>query len=298
MQLKLGTILFILLFLLLVQFTRAQFYFYNNQHLEEDWVWETGFTTGLANCLTDVGGKKGIGKKFIKDINWNQSRMVVGLFVAANWQSVITARIDINFLQLSGNDAVLKNTPGIAQGRYQRNLSFKTNVTELIGLLELHPLFINTNAQAPAFSPYITAGAGIFFYQPQANINNVWYSLRELHTEGQGFKEYSGRDEYKKFSYAFPVGMGLKYDAGYWLSFRLEILHRFTSTDYLDDVSTNYIDPLIFEKYLSQTLLPVAIQLANPSGSAVNSQRGNPRNKDGYFTGALKIAIVVNRKNK
>lgn len=296
MQLKLECILLSLFFVLLVPATRAQFYFYNDKYLEEECVWEAGITAGMSNCLTDLGGNKGIGKKFIKDVNWNQGRVTAGLFVAANWQSVITARVDFNFLQLSGSDAVLKNKTGIAQGRYQRNLAFKTNVTELTGLVELHPLFIKTNSKAPAFSPYITAGVGLFFYNPQASINNVWYSLRDLHTEGQGFKEYSGRDAYKKFSYAIPVGLGIKYDAGHLLSVRFEILHRFTSTDYLDDVSTRYIDPAFFDKYLNTSLATIARQLANPSGSAIDGQRGNPANKDGYFSAVIKTALIINRK--
>jgi hypothetical protein len=296
MQLKLESILLSIVFVLLVPATRAQFYFYNNKYLEEEWVWEAGITAGLSNCLTDVGGNKGAGKKFIKDINWNQSRITGGFFVAANWQAVITARADFNFLQLSGSDAVLKNKSGIEQGRYQRNLFFKTTVTEIAGLAELHPLFISKRSQAPACSPYIIAGVGLFFYTPQASINNVWYNLRNLHTEGQGFKEYNSRNAYKKFSYAFPVGVGLKYDAGHLLDFRIEIVHRFTSTDYLDDVSTRYIDPAFFDKYLNASLAPIARQLANPSGSAINSQRGNPANKDGYFSAVIKMALVLNRK--
>ena len=47
----------------------SQYYFTANQQPEPELLWEAGVSTGAMNCLTDLGGNSGTGKKFIKDIN-------------------------------------------------------------------------------------------------------------------------------------------------------------------------------------------------------------------------------------
>src|SRR6185369_17217569 len=61
---------------------RAQYYFYDANHLEPEWRWETGMNLGWMNCLTDLGGGPGNGKKFIKDINWKNGKLCGGVFVS------------------------------------------------------------------------------------------------------------------------------------------------------------------------------------------------------------------------
>ena len=39
----------------------------------------------------------------------------------------------------------------------------------------------------------------------------------------------------------FPIGIGIKYSINQSLNLSFEIAHRFTTTDYIDDVSTTYI---------------------------------------------------------
>lgn len=41
---------------------KAQYYFYNDKYYENEVVVELGLSGGLMNSLTDLGGKKGIGK--------------------------------------------------------------------------------------------------------------------------------------------------------------------------------------------------------------------------------------------
>ncbi len=43
----------------------AQYYFYDDQYYDNPWFFEVGGSLGAMNCLTDIVGKKGIGKKFI-----------------------------------------------------------------------------------------------------------------------------------------------------------------------------------------------------------------------------------------
>jgi hypothetical protein len=41
-------------------------------------------------------------------------------------------------------------------------------------------------------------------------------------------------------AFSFPIGMGVKYNLTKNINLILEVAHRFTTTDYLDDVSTTF----------------------------------------------------------
>ena len=281
---------------------QSQFYFSSNGKTEPELLWEIGGAAGVMNCLTDIGGNSGAGKKFIKDINWNQTQLCGSLFISAAWQSLYAIRLQVTLGQITGSDEVLKTSNNVARNRYLRNLNFRTNIIELAVMSEWHLLtIINKNREPPLLSPYLAAGIGFFNYNPQARLNNIWIDLRPLHTEGQGFKEY-GRAAYTSVSWCIPAGVGIKYDPSGLINLRLELLYRFTGTDYIDDVSNRYIDPSLFKKYLSPTESSLAAKLADRSAELTggisnnsNAIRGNPSNKDAFFSGMLTISIALGR---
>ena len=281
----------------------CQFYFSSNNRTEPELLWELGAAAGAMNCLTDIGGNKGKGSKFIKDINWNQTQLACDAFVSATWHYLFSVRLQAAMGHASGNDQVLNNSTGAARNRYLRNLQFTTSIAEATVSTELYPLIIlDKNRSIPLLSPYLIAGVGCFHYNPKAWLKNEWIDLRPLHTEGEGFREYPGRHTYSSFSWCAPVGAGIKYDAAGFIDLRLEILYRFTGTDYLDDVSTRYIDPSLFSKYLSPAQSQLAVTLADRSGeittgamNANNAVRGNPTNRDAYFSFMISISIVLGR---
>ena len=47
-------------------------------------------------------------------------------------------------------------------------------------------------------------------------------------------------------AFSIPFGVGVKYCINERINVGFEIVHRVTGTDYLDDVSTTYVDPSIF----------------------------------------------------
>ena len=74
-------------------------------------------------------------------------------------------------------------------------------------------------------------------------------------------------------------------------------------TDYLDDVSTEYIDPTIYANYFTGAKLTNALLLndrqyeLNPGHVTTSGdQRGNASNNDAYFTFNLKIGYVFGRE--
>ena len=49
-----------------------------------------------------------------------------------------------------------------------------------------------------------------------------------------------------RWRFVFPLELGIKYSLNERINIGFEILHRFTTTDYLDDVSKTYVDPAAF----------------------------------------------------
>jgi len=102
------------------------------------------------------------------------------------------------------------------------------------------------------------------------------------------------------------AGAGLKYDINAWLNGRFEIIHRFLKTDYLDDVSQDsYVPPVLFDRELPSAMAELARTLADrrtelDPGQITNPtyQRGNPANKDAYFTVEIGLGIVIGRSRR
>ncbi|MGN6493502.1 MAG: hypothetical protein ACTHLE_15985 [Agriterribacter sp.] len=284
----------------------CQHYFYNNRYYDKDFLIEINASSGAINCLTDVGGNSGKGKGFLKDLNIGNTKFSGGIGVGFVYRYAVGLRVEANTGNIQAYDSVLKNDHSKGKYRYIRNLSFRSPIAELLLLAELYPLklfFPAEKEKSPVFAPYITGGIGIFRFRPQTNLKGIWIDLAPLHTEGQGFAEYPERRPYALTQLNFPFGIGCKYEASALFSFRLEILHRFTRTDYLDDVSTRYIDPSLFDKYLSpkQALIARTLydrQINRQHITVPGTVRGNDGKKDAYFTVQLKAGFVIGRDRR
>ncbi|MGC4100247.1 hypothetical protein [Ferruginibacter sp.] len=271
-------------------------YYYNN------FTVEIGGSLGMMNCLTDLGGGKGIGKKFIKDLNIGSTEPAGSIYFTGLYKNALALRAEMTWGIVRASDGVLKKVKETTGGRYERNLSFRSPIFELSLVTEIHPRYFKTyslNEKLPTISPYLLGGIGYFTFNPRARLNGVWEDLRPLNTEGQGFEEYPDRKIYKLKQINFPVGGGLKFKLTDEINFSTEFVYRFLMTDYLDDVSTRYVNRSLFQKYFTGDQLTKVLalqdrqselktgQFANP-----NDIRGNPNNNDAYFSLNFKIGVV------
>lgn len=288
---------------------KAQYYFYNENYYDRPLLLEFGGSVGVMNSLTDLGGRKGPGKKGVKDFNIKNTQMCGSVFFSAMYQNSFAVRIEGTFGQVKGYDSILASVASSSEGRYERNLSFRSSITEVMAVAEFHPVYIfgnfNDDHYPPAFSPYLLAGIGYFHFNPQTQLNGAWVDLEPLHTEGQGFSEYPDRHPYKLNQINIPIGIGVKYELSANFNVRAEMVLRKLQTDYLDDVSTKYIDPSAFPNHLSGVQLGQAILLNNryrsPAIPVANTAhpdgiRGNPNNNDSYFNFTIKLGIILNRE--
>jgi hypothetical protein len=286
----------------------AQYYFYDNKYYDNPLLVELGGSVGAMNCLTDIGGNKGIGKRFVKDLNLGKTNLAGSFYISANYKYAVSLRAEATFGQVSAADAVLEKVKATTFGRYDRNLSFRSNISEFMLAAEIHPLFIfinknNDDWTPPMFSPYLLAGVGFFHFNPQAQLNGNWVDLQPLSTEGQGFKEYPDRKTYSLSQINIPVGIGVRYELTSTLNLRAEFVYRILNTDYLDDVSTNYIDPTLYQNYFTGNKLTNALLLndrqyeLDPTHiTQPGDQRGDPNHKDSYFSFNIKIGYTFGRE--
>jgi hypothetical protein len=286
---------------------QAQYYYYNDRYYDNAVVMELGISGGVMNALTDLGGKKGIGKNFIKDLRWATARPSFGVYTTAMYKNAVGLRLEATFGEVTGYDSIIKNVASSTFGRYERNLSFKSKISEIQLAFEIHPLFFKnySDDDPPRISPYAVIGAGRYNFDPQAKLDGQWYALRPLSLEGQGFKEYKDRKPYELTQFNILGGVGVKYEINSFLNARLELIHRVLFTDYLDDVSTSYIDPTLFSNYLPSNLASVAERLYSRRYELVpndvpltGEQRGDPKDNDTFFTIQLKLGFTLGRQKR
>jgi hypothetical protein len=295
------------LFLFIGNQLKAQYYFYDGNYYNNDIVFEFGGSMGAMNAFTDLGGRKGIGKKFVKDFNFKNTQFCGSIFFSAVYKNEFALRIEGTFGQIHAYDSILKKVASTTNGRYERNLSFRSTISELALVAEFHPFYIfgdyHDDHYPPAVSPYLLLGVGYFHFNPQAKLNANYVNLQPLSTEGEGFSEYPNVPVYKLTQINFPVGIGARYDISAILNLRAEIVNRILLTDYLDDVSGRYIDPQAFYNHFSGTKLNQALRLndrhkpgavtAHPDGI-----RGRPTNNDAYITFNVKLGLTLGRERR
>jgi opacity protein-like surface antigen len=270
---------------------------------------EYGITIGSSSFLGDLGGSRDIGRAFIYDLDLQSTRPAVGVLYRKNMGKRMAFRLNAYFSQVWGDDAYANTsiTPADpAWSRKYRNLSFKSFIGELSGMLEYNILPFQGGSMRNRFTPYVLAGIGGFGFSPKTYYDGDqfnaagWYSLQPLSTEGQGFAQFPEKQKYSTIAICFPMGLGLKYNVSKKFGLSLEVAHRWTTTDYIDDVSTSYIDPALFYANLPIEDATIAEALADrssglyPDKTSAGQQRGDPSDNDGYtFVGMLTLLYSV-----
>lgn len=244
-------------------------------------------------------GEFGIGLgagHYFGDLNtraWlNRPKPAATIFFRKNFGNYIAGRISATYARLGYSDVY--NTHN--EYMYRRNLSFNSNVWELALQGDFNFFRFMPGESGNEFTPYITLGVGVFSYDPYTYLRGEKVFLRELGTEGQGNAAYPDRKQYGPMALSIPIGAGVKFAINDRFNIGFEILHRLTSTDYLDDVSTTYVDPSIFTPNAdgspsnAQLLSDRSYERGEPIGIP-GRQRGNSKQKDQFVTAMIHLTF-------
>lgn len=253
---------------------------------------------GATNTLTDLGGADQIGTNFVRDMELSMTRFMGTLGLRYKITYSISTKTSLTYGFIQGDDKLTKEPY-----RSYRNLTFKTTIFEFSNIYEFsiiqekeghrYNLRRVRGLKGLKLHTYYFFGWGVFYYNPKAKYKGKWYALQPLGTEGQGILE--SRKKYNRIGFCIPWGIGFNYALDRRWNIGLELCVRKTFTDYIDDVSTTYVD----KEFIRESKGDIAAYFADPSDgthpnwTAPGQQRGDPKDKDVYMSLSLLLSYKL-----
>lgn len=245
--------------------------------------WHVNLTGGLSNYSGDLQDKA---------YTFDQSYFAFGAGAQYDITKNFSVISNIMFMKIGASDQF--NAPDLVF----RNLSFQSNVLEW-NLLAEYTLFDITQKK---FSPFVYGGIAVFHYDPYAydTMGRKVY-LHPLSTEGEGLPQYPDQKPYALTQFALPFGAGIKFRVSENVVLAWEVGFRKTFTDYLDDVSTYYVDQAILQNAKGSEAVEMAYRGNELKGGAsyptAGTVRGGPKYKDMYYYTGIRVSIAILTKN-
>lgn len=216
-------------------------------------------------------------------ISLSQTKLMGSIGVRYDLSEHLTARSYLTLASLKADDK--KGTASMQL----RNLNFQTKLFDW----ELTAQYNLFSLNDKWWTPYVFAGIGFYHYNPYTkDTSGKKTFLKPLSTEGEGF--VAGVKNYKLTNFSLPIGIGVDYALNENMRIGLEFGYRKIFTDYLDDVSKNYVDRNALLTARGQTAVDLAWRGYELNGApypAGGYQRGNPGQKDGYYYFAITYTV-------
>jgi len=242
------------------------------------------FSISAQNLSVDLYGGASSYRGDLQDqvFLFSQSHLAGGVGLSYRFNDHISLRSALILGKLSGNDNSGRNEA--------RNLNFTSDITE--GNLEV--LYFFTPLLIHSFSPYFFTGISVYHFNPFTHdtLGNKYY-LKPLSTEGEGF--LPGVKDYSLTQVGIPIGGGVKLRLTEKVDVGFEIGIRKLFTDYLDDVSTAYVDKDLLLSNRGSKAVELAYRAGELKGGDLNypaagTQRGSPKANDMYFFTLLSVS--------
>jgi hypothetical protein len=289
------------------------------------------------NALNYYGDLAPTPKRLSTDIRF--TRPGLGISFGHRFGPRYTLTASFMYGTLRGDDFESADPGDFKNGifRYYRNLSFRNRIKELsiVASIDLFPNN-DTYISRVRWTPYVFAGIAVFHHNPQAKAPSFdidgnplpeagkWVDLQPLGTEGQyatlgdSMVNY-GIKPYKKIQVAIPLGLGARFRINQLMDLSVELGFRYLFTDYIDDVSQNYVDLGVFGNnelakvmsYRSNELFPQGFEPNPPYVSVVDGRtyqvldgygrenpenlRGNKKDNDFYMVTTVKLTYILGK---
>ena len=279
----------------------------HKQHFGKEKIYNSlGFSVNATNYYGDLAPKPSV---VSTDISF--TRPGFGISFGHRFGPRYTVMAQFMFATLRGSDKTSADPENAEyNGRYLRNLEFRNNIKELT-VVAVFDLFENmaTYISRVRWTPYAYAGLAGFISTPQGRAPETdlkgdplseagqWVKLRPLGTEGQ----YSNLDPddanygikpYSTFQFAIPFGIGARFRINEVLDFWADIGYRYTFTDYLDDVSQNYVDLDKLDSELARAMSYRTNEL--PEGTGPGTRPDMATNPNRYSNSGSYPVMVLN----
>jgi len=292
-----------------------------------------GFSVNALNYYGDIAP---LPQRVSTDISF--TRPAFGISLAHRFGPRYTLQGQFLYGTLSGSDNSAGSATGESKFRYLRNASFRNRIKEL-SVVAYFDLFENqsTYISRVKWTPYVFLGLAGFLHNPQAKAPALdlhgnplpeagkWVDLRPLGTEGQYSKldpsdKNYGIKPYSLLQVAIPFGVGARFRLNEVMDLWGDIGFRYTFTDYLDDVSRNYVNLYKLNSPLAEAMAyrtnelspggqtppanPVTYSDPNNPGKTYtveagygqeykDNNRGNKNNRDVYMVTSIRLTYIV-----
>jgi hypothetical protein len=313
--------------------------FVGKKHFGKEHVYSgVGFS---LNALNYYGDLSPLPSKFSTDISFTKPGFGISFFHRFGPRYTLIGQFMYGTLKGSDAESAKKGPTDTYDFRGVRNLSFRNRIKELT-IVAVFDLFENegTYISRVKWTPYVFVGIGLFLQNPQAQAPPLfldkttdpwagqWVDLQPLGTEGQNPSTSTllptdvnyGIKPYSLLQAAIPFGFGARFRLNEVFDLWADIGFRYTFTDYLDDVSKNYVDLTRFKtdpkSKLAQAMSYRSNEIPNPGLQTVDSglkdkngqpifvidgygmesktnNRGNKKNNDIYMVTSIKLTYIL-----
>lgn len=240
---------------------------------------EFGIGVGLSHYFGDLNTNAAL----------NRPKFSGGIYFLKQFNNYVALKVAANYAFLGYSDVYSKNPVQV-----ERNLSFNSSVWEFSLAGQFNFFKFIPGVEGYNYTPYISLGAGVFSYDPYAYLNGEKYYLRPLGTEGQGSALYPDRRQYSSMAVCFPLSVGFKYAISDKVNVFGEVGYRFTTSDYIDDVSTTYAPDAFPPLPNGQPSVAYQLQDRSLSGIGIKGrQRGNSSQTDAYVLAHFGVSFNI-----
>ncbi len=245
-----------------------------------------GFAIGKSVYWGDLNAPE-----FSANLNNNGGLAIQG-FAKYHFERRAALKVGLLLGKLQGND---QNSN--LEWQKERNLNFYSRIFELSAMGEYYLFGFDPISNEKPFSPFITAGLGLIYFDPKTSYRGAEYNLQPLGTEGQGAAGY--KDKYSKIALSIPFGGGAIIKINRTINLSLDVVARRAFTDYLDDISGNYVNYNELKSLNGELAATLAdrtneyLGINEPKQRPTGAQRGGKFVSDWYFTGMVGFSFFL-----
>ncbi|UKN01576.1 DUF6089 family protein [Paracrocinitomix mangrovi] len=253
-----------------------------------------GMRAGVTNFLGDIGGGDEA-RNFVYNMELADTRWAVGPFINYRFHPLFAINGSITYARLQGMDSNSEN-----RARRGRNLNFTNDIFDISAKFEYYPQILSVSdvgfrgMYQTDYQTYFFAGLGTVIHGPKGQYMGTGdkIRLRPLMTEGV---------KYSPVAFQMPFGGGFFFTHKRQHRIGFEFQWSWTFTDYLDDISTVYVDPsqmsgdpvaaMMANQYINQVGVPAAAQYGP------GSPRGDPTDRDNYMLMTVSYSYLIRTRN-
>lgn len=288
-----------------------------------------GFSVNALNYYGDLAPRP---QRVSTDISFTKPGFGVSWINRFGPRYTLQAQFMYGVLKGSDNESADKDDLTNGVFRYKRNLSFRNHLKEL-SVVAVIDLFKNEGnyVSRVRWTPYAFLGLAGFLHNPQGEAPaqdlrgnalpeaGKWVKLQPLGTEGQHSTLAAtdvnfGIKPYKTAQIAIPFGIGARLRLTEVIDLWADLGFRYTFTDYLDDVSQNYVDLGVLNSELARAMSyrtgELSLTSSTPSTYAarngvtytvesgygqeyVENLRGSKSERDIYMVTSIRMTYIL-----